>query len=392
MGWIGADRQDALAGLARKLPHYGKYSYLAFAGSEPSNVAKGQWPTLTSPLRKRLVAKPEPRSLPAREPLIRPEPVFDAGKLQKHVEFLSSARLEGRGIGTDGLSHAAEYVAAAFKRVGLQPGAPDGTYFQSWTERGPSGQNVELKNVVAVLEGSRTDWAQQSVVVGAHYDHLGMGWPDHFKGNKDKLHPGADDNASGIAVLIELGRVMKAQPTPERSIVFVAFTAEEWDLRGSQHYVKHMSRWPAKDITAMLNMDSVGRLDSSELSVLGSASADEWVHIVRGIGYTTGVKAKTVMTQLITSDHNSFHDAGVPAVQLFTGAHADYHRPSDTADKVDSKGMVKVAVFARVALNYLAGRPDTLTSQLDLKRSHDGTSTGPKTSRKVSSGESSTAS
>ena len=111
-----------------------------------------------------------------------------------------------------------------------------------------------------------------------------------------------------------------------------------------------------------LNLDTVGRLGSGKILILGGSSAREWVHIVMGCSYVTGVPAELVQQELDSSDQASFHEWGAPAVQLFTGPHADYHRPTDTPDKVDAAGLVKVAAFAREAVRYLAERAEPLTA------------------------------
>lgn len=363
VGWIGTHVPAAIPGLARKLPHYGKYGYLGFVGDEPTNVTKGQWTPEASPL----VAFPEQRraALPERDALARPAPSFDPERLRAHVAFLASDELEGRGLGTAGIESAAEYIAAAFREAGLQPGGDDGTYFQTWTESGgPEGRELTLRNVVGVLPGTRADFARQSIVLGAHYDHLGRGWPDVRSGNEGAIHNGADDNASGVAVLIECARTMAEQHEPQRSLVFVAFSGEEWGLRGSRHYVAADSALPAAEARAMINLDAVGRMSSGGLTVLGCGTADEWVHIAMGVGFTTGVKSTCVATDPGGSDQVSFHERGVPAVQLFTGAHEDYHRPSDDLEKIDADGLAQVAVWVREALVYLAEREEPLTSKL----------------------------
>jgi hypothetical protein len=371
LGWIGSDRPEALPGLARKLPHYGKYSYVAFSGAEPTNVAKGQWPVLRSPLVRFFDAGATPQgTLPPREPLARLEPVFDPSRLISHVEFLSSEQTEGRGVGTAGLELALGYVARAFEAAGLEPGGDDGTYYQSWTEPdGPGGRPVELRNVIGVLPGTDPERAAESVVIGAHIDHLGRGWPDVREGAEGQLHPGADDNASGVAVLLELAELLGRELEPQRSVVFAAFTAEEWGLRGSRHYVETAERWPASEMMAMLNLDTVGRLNDQKITVFGTGNATEWIHIVMGIGFTTGIQATSVPDDLGGSDQKSFTDRGVPAVQIFSGAHGDYHRPSDRIESIDAAGLVKVATFVREALVYLSEREDPLTSTLKVERS-----------------------
>ena len=367
IGWIGADSLAALPGLARKLPHYGKYSYLAFAGSEPTNVVKGQWSAVGSPLVRTLAdAEPLTRAqLPPREPLASLEPVFDPERLMAHVERLASPEWQGRGVGSNGLDQAAEYVADQFRQAGLEPGGLDGSFFQSWQEAdGPEGSEVTLRNVIGVLPGRDPARAQESVVIGAHYDHLGLGWPDARQGSEGKIHPGADDNASGVAVLLEVAALLGGQAQPERSLVFVAFSGEEWGLKGSRHYVQSAERWPLDRCLAMVNLDMVGNLRGAKLMVLGSGSASEWKHIAMGVGFTTGVESVCVADDFGSSDQRAFLDAGVPAVQLFTGPTEHHHRPSDTPESVDADGLVEVATFLRESVVYLGDRPEPLSSSL----------------------------
>jgi len=374
IGWVGTENAAALAGLARKLPHYGRYSYLAFTGDAPDNVAKGEWPPTASPLVLPLAtasdgAVPSRGALPDRTPLARLAPVFDARRLMAHVRFLADDALRGRGAGTPELDKAADYIAKAFEEAGLEPAGDDGTYFQDFAEEGgPQGGTVRLRNVVAVLPGTKEAWSRQSVVVGAHYDHLGTGWPDVRSGNEGQIHNGADDNASGVSVLLEVARILGDELKPERSIVFVAFSGEEWGRKGSRHYVRAMEKWPADGAIGMINLDTVGRLGSQKLTMLGSGTATEWRHIAMGVGYTTGVESNCVPEDPQGSDQVSFHEVGVPAVQLFTGAHADYHRPTDDVERIDADGLVKVAVFTREVVVYLSQRPEPLTTTLERGR------------------------
>jgi hypothetical protein len=361
--WVGTDNPAALPGLGRKLPHYGKYSYLGFEGDEPANTLKGQWPAVGSPLSVRLGEKEAAMGrLPARPALAELPPPFSAAWMRDHVNALTSPEQEGRGWGSAGLVRAAGYIARQFQACGLRPGGDAGGYFQTWSEPGgPDKSPTELRNVIGVLPGTRGDWTGQSVVVCAHYDHLGRGWPDVHQGDEGKVHPGADDNASGVAVLLELARVMAAEGPPERTVVFAAFAGEEAGRRGSLRYLEQPGAYPAEKIFGAVNLDTVGRLGNGKILVLGGSSAREWVHIVMGCGYVTGVPAELVQQELDSSDQASFHEWGAPAVQLFTGPHADYHRPTDTPDKVDVPGLVKVAAFAREAVRYLAERAEPLT-------------------------------
>ncbi len=376
IGWIATDHVAAIPGLSRKLPHYGKYSYLGFSGDEPTNVAKGQWPILQSPMTFHLPRSggqktdgqpPTTRAkLPSQPPLATLPAVFSAERMRAIVDFLASDSLQGRGFGSSELDRAAAFIETQFREAGLRPGGDQpGSYTQAWLARGgdPERQGT-LKNVVGVIPGHKPEWRRQSVVVGAHYDHLGLGWPDVHQGDVGKIHPGADDNASGVAVLIELARRLASGWQPQRTVVFVAFSGEEAGRLGSIHYVATAKRWPARQSIGMINFDTVGRLGSKPLNVLGTGSAHEWPHIFRGAGWVTGVPVQTIADDWGASDQRSFIEVGVPGIQLFSGAHPDIHRPADTLDKIDIEGLVRVATVAREAIVYLAGRSEPLTSQL----------------------------
>jgi peptidase M28-like protein/PDZ domain-containing protein/peptidase M1-like protein len=341
IAFVAADHAAQVAGLTRKLPHYHKYSYLAFEGDEPINVDKGRWPVSRSPMSAMLEGTPSMAKLAPREPLAELPPAFSAERMMTTVSALSAPEMKGRGLGTPEIDRAAALIAAAMKDAGLEvlPADP------------------ERNNVTGVVRGTKPEWAGSSVVVGAHYDHLGV--------DRDGIvHPGADDNASGVAVLLELARQMAASGAASRSVVFVAFTGEESGLLGSKRYVSASSAWPASKAIGMVNLDTVGRLNGGKVLVLGSSSASEWIHIVNGAGYVTGAPVEPVMSDPGGSDQKSFIEIGVPAVQVFTGANADYHQAGDTADKIDGPGLVKVAAVTRELVAYLAERDRPLTSTI----------------------------
>ncbi len=362
------DNAEAVGGLSRKLLHYGKYSYLAFTGTEPSNIVKGQWPAVGSPLTIEVKTPSGDRhenistALSPRPALAQLPPPFSSQRMMKHVEYLASDELQGRGLGSEGLEKAAEYIADKFKEAGLTPAGDSGSWFQQFeTVIDADGNKSLTKNIVAVMPGSNPDYAGESVVVCAHYDHLGLGWPGAASENIGRIHPGADDNASGVAVMLELATVLNRTMKPERSIIFAAFSAEETGKHGSEYYVKQMKEYPAGKVMGVINLDTVGRLGDDKLLVLDSSSAREWKFIFMGAGYVSGVESEMVTQDLDASDQRSFIAAGVPGVQIFSGANRDYHRPSDTADKVDGHGLVKVASFVREGIAYLAEREEPLS-------------------------------
>ena len=364
IGWVTVDPAEALSGLVRKLPHYGKYSWLAFAGNEPANVAKGEWPTTDSPLLVNLqgTGLPAAIALPRRAALAEPPAAYSAEQLMQHVNFLAAPEREGRGFGSAGLEAASEYISEQFAAAKLQPGGDNGSYFQSFSAKGGiDNSEHQLRNVIAVLPGSNPAFKGEVALLTAHYDHLGFGWPGARADAVGKLHPGADDNASGVAVLIEIAKQLAARPAPPRTIVFIAFSGEEAGLLGSRHYASNPLPAPVSGMYGVINMDTVGRLGDQPVSVIATESAREWPFVFRGITAVTGVQTRNIPGAAESSDQKAFIDAGVPGVQIFSGAGLDYHRPTDTPDKVDGAGMVKVATVAAEALDYLASTEKRLS-------------------------------
>jgi hypothetical protein len=363
--------------LGRKLPHYNKYSYLGFTGDEPTNVFKGQWPVVNSPMSIIVLqsdgeeVEPTTAKLALRTALAQLPPVFSEARMLKDIEYLASEELKGRGLGTPGLDKAADYIAKQFSDAGLRPcGDRSDDFFQTWTEQVdmPERDVVTIKNVIGIIPGNNTEWDGQSVIIGAHYDSHGLGWPDCLAGNEDKIHPGADDNASGISVLLEFARLVGKKWQPERTIVFVAFSAEEAGKLGSLHYIRQAKKYPISKTMAMINLDTVGQLGQDALTIFGNYSAREWVHIFRGAGYVTGVPIKQSTIDTGNGDEKSFIDAGVPSVHFFSGARDNYHRPTDTVDRIDTAGLVKTAAVLKEVVEYLAARPEFLTTTLTVAK------------------------
>ena len=212
-------------------------------------------------------------------------------------------------------------------------------------------------NVVAMLPGKESQMQKDYVVIGAHYDHLGLG---HY-GTRDQstagqIHHGADDNASGTAVLLQLARrLSQIEPKPARAIVFVAFSAEELGLHGSRHFV---AKWPQSgSIKSMVNLDMVGRLREDRITVFGIRSSPPFDAIV-----SAGAKQLGLQTNqpdgVGPSDHLSFYNKQIPVLHFFTGSHTDYHRPSDTWDKLNYPGMAKVGDLVLGSVLAIAALPE----------------------------------
>jgi hypothetical protein len=344
MVFVSAPRAEHVFQLAKKLPHYGKYGFVAFTPppGKPDgleNSLKGSWTASASPLS--WSAAGSSATLRTREPpaLVRLPPPFDGEQMRVLVNQLADPALRGRAPGSDGLARARALVVRA-----LADGGVAADIVCDEAER-------DLCNVVAHLPG--TDPTLPRVVLGAHLDHLA----GEAGGKAPVVYPGADDNASGVAVAVELARQMK-KGSGLRAVDVVFFDGEEQGRRGSRSYVARTS--PAA-LFAMVNLDTVGRLAGRRLLVLDGDSATEWVHAVRGVGFTTGVTAELAPQGGGASDQQSFLDVGVPAVQLFSGPHADYHRPSDTADRVEAVSLVHAAVVARELVGWLRDRREPLT-------------------------------
>jgi peptidase M28-like protein/PDZ domain-containing protein len=212
------------------------------------------------------------------------------------------------------------------------------------------------RNVVGLLPSGRP--ADEAVVVGAHYDHLGLGTSGSLDPAPDgKIHHGADDNASGVAGLLELVRRYATRAEPrQRSLYFVAFGAEEEGVLGSSHFVKNPPR-PLEKVAAMVNMDMIGRLRDDALEVHGVGTSPLLRPLVEEINRTAGLKLKYHEGGYGPSDHSPFYAAGRPVFFVFTGNHPDYHRPSDTADKIDADGLLRVLSLVDPVVNALATSP-----------------------------------
>ena len=380
--FIAFDNRKAIEGLIRKLPHYGKYSYLAFQGDEPTNVAKGQWEVINSPLTK-IFEDTKAGIIQEREALAKLKPVFSEKKMMESIRFLASGELQGRGLGTPELDKAALYIAHQFEEAGLQALGED--YYQTFTHQFKEKGKLKLKNVIGIIPGTDASIRDEIVVISAHYDHLGLGWPDVHKGDEGKIHFGADDNASGVSILIELARTMAKSVKPKRTILFLASSGEEAGLIGSRYFVKHRKDFFKGEIFANVNLDTDGSLFDKKLMVLNANTAKEWKFIFMGTDYTTGIKSEVIEQNLDASDQVAFIENGIPAIQLFTGATPNYHRPTDVAGKIDGKGLVKVAIVAKEVISYLADREDAMPFTGNGHNPHQKT-TNKSANRKVSTG------
>ena len=218
---------------------------------------------------------------------------------------------------------------------------------------------AKSSNVVGVLDG-KGPLAEQTVIVGAHYDHVGMGGYGSLAPGTIAVHNGADDNASGTATLLSSVQRIKerlADDSSHRRIVFIAFTGEERGLLGSEYYVRH-PRFPLESTVAMINLDMVGRLRDNDLTVYGTGSAVELDAILEDANQSTAFKLFKVPSGYGPSDHQSFYMQKVPVLFFFTGLHNDYHRPSDDFDKINFNGLTRITDITSGVAVDLAIRPE----------------------------------
>jgi aminopeptidase YwaD len=231
--------------------------------------------------------------------------------------------------------------------------------------------NGNASNVVGVLRGSDPQLASEYVVIGAHYDHLGLGGPESLAAVPEgQIHHGADDNASGTTGLLELARVLASgREKLKRSVMFIAFSGEELGLLGSGAYTK-TPPVPLASTVAMLNMDMIGRLRNGSLFVGGVGTSPAWKPLLERLNSATGAKAggpengsgsRFQMSYgedgFGPSDHQAFYVKDIPVLFFFTGSHDDYHKPTDTADKINVEGLKQIASFVGQVAVDVANEP-----------------------------------
>jgi Zn-dependent M28 family amino/carboxypeptidase len=276
------------------------------------------------------------------------------------IAYLASRALQGRAAGTPGNDSAAVFLARRHRALEL-PGAFPGacaaaegscpsSYFQTFT-----GGDVSGRNVGAFIRGSDDSLHRQFVVVGAHFDHLGTS-PRYSRDPELQLsvRPGADDNASGTAAVLELARRLSVSPPP-RSVIIVHFDAEEHGLVGSGAFVQRLPA-PRSTIVFMLNLDMVGRLNRRDVLVDGSAADGQTRALADSVARALRIRAARTTASAGRSDHAAFGWIGVPALSLTSGFHADYHRASDVASRIDHEGLGRIVDLAEGIVRAAATR------------------------------------
>jgi len=288
----------------------------------------------------------------------------DSMRVRSDIEYLASEALQGRATGTPGNDSATAWAARRYAALGLRPILP--TFLQPFIARSAmlahNGVAAELpsNNVLAYLPGTSAALRNQVIVIGAHIDHLGRSTAGALDPDaKDAIRNGADDNASGTAAVLELARLLKANPL-RRSVLFVNFTGEELGLLGSQYFVEH-SPVPLDSVDVMLNFDMVGRLRADKVIVYGVASARELSEVLDSANATAGLDLRRVGDGFGPSDQSSFVAKNIPVLHFFTDLHDDYHRATDDAEKINAAGETRVIALAERVVRRIDARDARLT-------------------------------
>jgi len=276
-----------------------------------------------------------------------------AVKLKEHVGILASDSLQGRGLGTRGSDLAREYISTQFSEMGLGKFGDD--YFQHFETRIGLAW-VPAMNIIGYIEGSDPGLKDEYIVVGAHYDHLGF-----TRSNDQKtIFPGADDNASGVAGMIEIARFFSEnQDKPGRSLIFIAFDAEESGLLGAHHFVKN-SPVSIEQVRLMFSLDMIGMYAANNgVRLGGMGTLENGAEMAMIAASDHGIVVRSANNRIERrTDTAPFGDAGIPAAHVFTGMKSPYHKPQDTHDLLDYEGMANIVRFMNALLLELSLTPD----------------------------------
>ena len=278
------------------------------------------------------------------------ESINQENRIKEDVTFLASDDLQGRQTGTEGEKKAAAYIANRFKELDLDEKGTE-NYLQPFTFKPKTNPHDEVKfdvngdgtitgnNVIGFLDNK----AENTIIIGAHFDHLGFGGEGSlYRDSIKAIHNGADDNASGISILLNLAAKLKEKNT-NNNYLFMAFSGEEMGLLGSNYFVKNPTI-NTKKVTYMINMDMVGRMKKdSSLAVYGTGTSPIFKQTLKS--HNDSFKLIQQESGVGPSDHTSFYLADIPVLHFFTGQHEDYHKPGDDSEKLNYDGMELISKY-----------------------------------------------
>lgn len=291
--------------------------------------------------------------------------------MKQTVEYLASQELGGRFPATAGDTLASEYIVDKLRNLKLKPvvkGKKKKRFYHDFTFKKTENM-ITTHNIIAVLPGKDKHLKHEYIVVGSHYDHLGLGGQGSGSRRPDTIavHPGADDNASGDAVVLELAKHFRKVGSP-RSIIFAFFGAEEQGLVGSKKFLEWMKQdddrrinlpTDIKNIVAMVNLDMVGRMRDNAMSVSGTGTSSKFKAMAESVAEQTNLHITCTPDGYGPSDHASFVAADIPVLFLTTGGHMEYHTPGDVPSTLNYDGMQQTLEFSLELIARLASMPDT---------------------------------
>lgn len=265
------------------------------------------------------------------------------------IMTLASDEMEGREIGTKGEQKAADYIISRLKNIGLTPAGESNSFVQAFKrkmsnnphgEDQGTGQEIIGNNIIGIINNN----AKETVVIGAHYDHLGYGDFGSLHTGSKEIHNGADDNASGVSGVLYLAEAIKKSKLNTYNYLFICFSGEEKGLWGSNYFINSAL---AKNYSFnyMINMDMIGRLNAErKLSIGGIGTSPTFEKEIDAIK-KPAFDIKKEYSGMAPSDHASFYNAGIPVLGFFTGQHQDYHKPSDDYQLINYNGLKDVVTY-----------------------------------------------
>jgi len=286
---------------------------------------------------------------------------YDTVNVRQDVETLSADDMEGRETGTPGEKKARKYITKRMKEIGLIPSGSGDGYMQLFQRRiktnphadedSPYDETISGYNVIGRIDNG----ADFTVLIGAHYDHLGYGTEGSLYTGEPAIHNGADDNASGVAGMLRIAEELMAERDSSYNYAFIAFSGEEKGLWGSNYFSKNPTL-PFKSFSYMINMDMIGRLnDERKLAVYGTGTTPTWKKAL-DLEIAKSFSIKEEESGVGPSDHTSFYLEDLPVLHFFTGQHADYHRPTDDAHLINYEGIIDVTDLILGIIKYTQGR------------------------------------
>jgi hypothetical protein len=287
-----------------------------------------------------------------------------AADLRRHAERLADDTLEGREAGSRGGHAAGHYLGREFQRLKLAGGAASHSYYQLF--------GSQYRNILGLLEGSDPQLKNEVILVGAHYDHVGYGNSQNSYGPTGFIHNGADDNASGVAGLVELVEALvRLEPRPKRSILFALWDGEEKGLLGSEHWVAHPTVALEK-VRLAINLDMIGRLQRNRVETYGVRSGYGLRRLLSVNNTASDLVLDFSWTMREDSDHYSFYKRNLPVLMFHTGLHSDYHRPSDDVEKLDFAGMERIVRLLFDVVRNAADEPRLIGFRAASRGESDG--------------------